>query len=366
MSLLLFEMKKLFRTRVLLLVVVATLLLIGGLFIRNVIQQDTVTADKIEWFSGYLQEVTSQNRTDTKMLEDFPDEGNEHRLEIGLSLQNQLNELISFIEKGAWQEEIRQEIDVYKTAIAYKDARGNYSMSKADMEDEIRINERLLALELPKEDRSRSIQPPLFIMQMVSLFLNPFGFSILLVLLGTAVTREFEDHNIRMIYTYPIPKWRYVLIKFTGMLAVGVMWIAIVFFVSYLLPLVVSEPKENNFKYPLLLATGEILDVGTYVKVAIIYSAGVLCFTVAAATLIGFLFRRSIIASIVVVAILVGGWMGTSNGLDGFWNPFTYVSENEVIINRFAYYPGGFIVLAGFAIFLLIIAMWGNQKRGIS
>lgn len=366
MSLLLFEFKKLFRTRVLLVVVAGTLLLIGALFIRNVIQQDTVTADKIEWFSGYMQEVTGQNRTDAKMLEDHPDEVIERRLEIGVSLQKQLNELISFIEKGAWQEELQQEIVVYKTAIAYKDARGNYTMSNADMEDEIRINERLLALQLAKEDRSRSIQPPLFMKQMVSLILNPFGFIILLVLVGTVVTREFEDYNIQMIYTYPIPKWRYVLIKFTGMLTVGVLWISIIFFVSYLLPSLVSEPRENSFKYPLLLATGEILDVDTYVKAALLYSAGVLCFVVAAVTLIGFLFRQTIISSIVVVAIFIGGWMGTRNGLDRFWNPFTYVSENEAILTRSAYYPGGLIVLVGFAIVLLVIAMWGNQRRGIS
>lgn len=366
MRLLLFEFRKMIRTKTIPFLFLVTLLFVCALYARNLTQQDMVAANKIEWFSGYIQEVAQQNSTDRRMMMESPSAELEKRLDIGIMLQSQLNELIDSIEKGAWEDELQQEIDVYKTAIAYKDARGSYSLSEADMEDMIRTNGELLRLGLPKEDIDRSIQPPLFMKQMVSFVLNPIGYLVVLLLFGMAITREFEERNIQMIYTFPIPKWRYVLIKFTAMLLTALVWLSFFMFISYLLPTLVTETRENNFDYPLLLVTGEFLQVGTYIKEGMIYGIGVLFFSIAIVVLIGFGLRQTIISVIATIAIFIGGWMGVRNGMDVFLNPFTYVSENETILTQPTYYPGGFIVLLGISILLLLAAMWGNQKRGVS
>ena len=366
MSLLLFEFRKMIRMRTIPFLFLVTFLFVCALFVRNLTQQDMVAVNKIDWFSGYIQEVAQQNSTDRQMMIDSPSTELENRLDIGVALQSQLNELIDSIEKGAWEDELHREIGVYKTAMAYKEARGGYSLSEADMEDKIRINEELLRLGLPKEDIDRSIQPSLFMKQMITLVLNPFGYIMVLLLLGMAITREFEDRNVQMIYTFPIPKWRYVLIKFTAMLLTALVWLLFFMFITYLLPTLASEPRENSFDYPLLLATGEFLRVGTYIKEAIIYGVGVLLFSIAAVVLIGFGLRQTITSVIAIIAIFIGGWMGARNGMDVFLNPFTYVSENKAILIQQAYYPGGFFVLLGIAILLLLAAMWGNQKRGVS
>lgn len=366
MRLLLFEFKKMLRTRLFLFLLAGTLLLIGTLFIRNVMQQDVVRAEKIEWFSGYMQEVTTQNRTDRQMLQETPDEELEQKLDIGVALQNQLNGLILSIENGAWEDELQQEIDVYRTAIDYKEVRGNYSFSNGDMEETIRLNKQLLLLGLPKEDISRSVQPPLFMKQIVLLVLNPFGLIVLLVLLGTAITREFEDRNMQMAYTFPIPKWKHVFVKFTGLLIVGLIWLSVLFSASYLLPTLTVESKELVFDYPLSLANGSFLDAGTYINEACIYSVGVLLFAIGVLTLVGFMARQTIISSVIILAVFAGGWMSIRNGMDLLWNPFTYVNVNEAIINYADYFPTGLIVLFGVAAVLLAIAMWGSRNWGVS
>ncbi|MCG3087603.1 ABC transporter permease subunit [Sporosarcina cyprini] len=363
---LLFEMKKMTRTRLLFFLAAGTLLLIGAIFIRNVLQQDMVTAEKVESFSNHLQDVSSQNRTDLMMMEDEPSEELELRLNKGLDLQDKLNELIDSISKGLWEDELQGEIEVSRSAMAYKDARGRYTMSHADLEDTIRLNEQLLALGLPKEDPDRSNQPPLFMKQMMVLVLNPVGYTVLFLLLGISITREFEDRNMRMVYAFPVPRWRLVLVKFISLLLVAMSWLVYFLLLSYLLPNLVMETREQIFDYPLLLTSGELMRVGSYINEAVLYSAGTLFFATAMVTLIGFGFRQTIVSSVIITALFTGGWMLARNGMDVFLNPFTYVSGNQVILSQPAFYPGGILVLLIVSIVLLFAAMWSNQRRGVA
>ncbi|MED2184821.1 ABC transporter permease subunit [Bacillus wiedmannii] len=87
--------------------------------------------------------------------------------------------------------------------------------------------------------------------KVISLLLNAPGFLILLLLLGTVITKEFEDHTIKLAYTLPISRSHYILIKFFSLLVVNLLWILLVFSLSYILPTIFGKSTSNIFNYSL-------------------------------------------------------------------------------------------------------------------
>ncbi|WP_042221047.1 ABC transporter permease [Oceanobacillus manasiensis] len=356
MNLLLFEFKKIIRTKAFPIFLIVTLALITGLFLRNVILQDTIVAQKIEHFSEYASEVSSENTGDNMTLHrDGPNAAIEERLEVGKLLADQLSQLLGAIQNNLWEEELQVEIEVYETAITYKNMNGNFRASIADMEDISRLNEELLRVGLPKENMDLSIQTSIFLKKVVSLFLSTPGFLVFLLVLGVSITREFEDRNIQMVYALPIARLQYVLTKFTSVLLCGVSWLAVVFITSYLLPLVFGHNEGNIFHYPLFTAEGNFITTGDYVKKTILYSALFMTFTVSLLTLLGFLTKNTIVSYLVGIFVFVGSWIVIENGMVFSLNPLTYQNIDASSLYQQGYDVKGICALLIASVVLLAL-----------
>ena len=104
MKLLLFEFKKMIRTKTVLYFFLFTALFIGGVFLKNVIQQDSIIPKKVTYFSEFSSEVSSSNSGNRQALKELPVTKIEARLEIeakleiGEPLYGLLSNLIQAIE----------------------------------------------------------------------------------------------------------------------------------------------------------------------------------------------------------------------------------------------------------------------------
>lgn len=365
MKLILFEFKKMIRTKLVAFLLLVTVATIVGLFIRNVIQQDVIQKEKIEQFSDYLNDVVGQVMTDRMMLEDNFDSEIQARLERGGELSGELNTLLAAIEKKDWQTELQTEINVYNLATDYIRLKGDFNVSAEEREIRMKLNQELLKLGLPKENHDLSLQTSLFMKKMVSLLLTVGGFLILLLALGTVITKEFEGGNIKLVYTLPISRRKYVIVKFVSILAVSYVWLLTVFAVAYLLPALFGHHDEKSFTYPLLNKLGNFINTGTYMNEAVVYSVCFVTFAVAISVLISFLVRNTIISLLLIFGLFIGGYLVSNQLYDSVWIPFAYQNVDDVILTSLQSFSIGISVLIGSAFILLVLTMEVNRKRGV-
>jgi ABC-2 type transport system permease protein len=364
MKLFLFEFKKITRSRTVLLFLLLSILMVCGLFFKNTILQDRIAIQKIERFSEYSYEVSNGIQGDDFLLKGGADAEVEARLEVGHLLSDQLKYLIMTIQNNQWKEELKAEIDVYNTAMTYKEMEGSFRANVSDMKETIKLNEKLLEVGLPKEDLELSVQPTIFLKKVVFLFHNTFGFLVIVLVLGTLITREFEENNIRMVYVLPVSSTKYILVKFFSLLIIGIIWLIIVLLLSYLLPFLFGHTAGDIFNYPLFTSEGNFITSGDYIKQAISYGLLFMTFTVALLVVLGFLIRNTILTYLIVTFLFIGTFFALENGLTAIFNPFTYQNIDYIVLNETGYYPMGLLVLFVTTVLLLILTMTFMRKRG--
>ncbi|CEG26220.1 ABC transporter permease [Bacillus sp. B-jedd] len=364
MKLLQFEFKKIVRSRVFLIFLLTSILFICGLFTRNIIQQDRIQAKKIEYFSKFSSAVFTQNEGDRLALENEANPDIEARIKTGDLLYSQLKQLLQAIDEKKWKEELIFEIKVYQLAMDYQELKGTFPLNKKDMQLGIKINQKLLERNLPKEDLDLSIQPPIFMKKIVTMLLNIAGFTLLLLVLGNQITKDFEDRTIHLVYGLPISRGRYVMIKFLSLFISGFVWLALVLAASYILPNFVAETvKGNSFNYPLLTDTAKIISISLYLKQAFLYSLCFIAFSISVLTFLGFLLRSTILTSIVTILIFIGGLIVTKNSPTSILNPFTLENINSSIVHM-EVSQNGIILTIGYSLLLLFMTL-GINKRGL-
>ncbi|MCM2677330.1 hypothetical protein [Alkalicoccobacillus plakortidis] len=203
MNLFLFEIKKIIRTKSLFLILSLTCLLISILFIHNLMKQDLIQSEKLEHFSEISRELSTNILADREYLNEADDPAVSNRIDIGINLQQELSILIDSIRKNDWKQELESEVLVYHLAETYKNVQGDFKITTIEMEKIIKLNEELLISDLPKESERASIQQAVFMKQMISLFINTFGFLIFFVIFLPFLSKEFEDNHMKWLYTTP-------------------------------------------------------------------------------------------------------------------------------------------------------------------
>ncbi|GGE85660.1 ABC transporter permease [Priestia taiwanensis] len=368
MKLLLFEWKKMFRLKVPIILFLLTLICVSGLFIRNTMQQELIKEKKIETFSKYKSQVTGKVMYYNELLKKVGNSQMEEELTYLLPLVQELEKLLEHVQQDRWKEEVETEIKVYELADHYeaKYTQSIMQIGKKDRQKESKLNNELLERGLPKEDLDLSLQPAVFMKNVVSFFLAAPGFIVLLLLVGIVITKEFEDSTIKMVYALPISRATYTLVKFASLLVVGFVWLTLLFLLAYFLPTVFGPATEGDiFNYPLYTKEEAFMSTGTYVMQAIVYSIGYVTFALALFLFLAFLIRNTIVTYVLVFFLLLGGVIVSKNGVDIFVSPFTYQQVDHVILNVSAYYPTGLVVLIASTVILLFVTVEMNRKRGI-
>lgn len=268
----LFEWKKMRKLRLFVALVAATFLLIGAIYVRNVVQQDLIPAKKIEHFSRFSTEVSQQNNGDQQLLQKSEDSGTKMRLDIGHKLAGALKELQDAIENREGQTELSLENTVYQLAAEYKSVQGVFSLSQDEMDHLTQINQELEKRGLIQEDSDLSIAQPLFMKKVISLLLSPVGFLVAVILIGTAFTKEWDDKSIQFNRTLPVSSTERIIARLTCYWLSSLVWLIIVFGISYVLPYAGGHTDKTLFSYPFPNSNGQFNEVGDLLVNSGIYS----------------------------------------------------------------------------------------------
>lgn len=365
MKLLLFEFKKVMKAKVFLYFLLATVLFISIIFIYQIIQQDSIQAKKIDYYSSIARDVAQENYISRDRLKQGPDADAEAKLEIGQPFYSDLTYLLEVYNNNDWEEEIKAEIVVSKHALNWRLHYPNFRISEYELNKTIRLNEELLKRQLPKEDLDLSIQPTIFTKKIISIFLNFIGFIGLLLVLGTVVTREFEDKNMQLVFSLPISRGRYIGMKFISLIMLAFLWLAAVFTVSFLLPYLFGGKREDIFNYPLYTYDDVFINSGDYLVKAIVLSLSFTLFAISLIVFISYLVRNTIITFIVAILLFISGYVVSEYGFYFLINPFSYQSIDGSVLRFTEQYPVIHVILLLFAVVLVSLTIILNRKRGI-
>ena len=361
-----FEWKKLCRLRVFISFLLMTILLIACLFIRNDMQQDMVKAERVEFFRHHSSEVTSQLVTDQKRQSEIgegADSRLEESIEVGKTLYAKLQDLITHITEDGHMKALQLENDVYELAMHYQSLDKRYPMSQPEMEDEIKLNNKLLKNELPKENLAISIQPAVFMKQTVQLFVNTFGFFILLVIIGTPIAREFDDETIKLTYVLPISSTRMVVSKWISLVLAGMAWLFVVFLSAYTISRLFGSEVKNPFNYPFFTKDMTFISAGDYVQQSIIFSVIYLFVLMSVFICLSFLVKNTLIVHIVLFILFSINVLVIKKGGAHPLLPWSYQDLDFTVLQHEAASWLGAIFSFLVTIIMLLLAIKASQRR---
>ncbi len=365
MSMLKFEIRKIWRQKKLLWLFIVILLCVGALFSQNKSQQADMKERALETIQPYIEESDRLYHYYT-MLE----------LEHGLDEQ-QAQQLVHVNEIGTaffkWKSAIYNEKWSEIPFIEHDFLNGIQLLEQAGMsfnplvgmerDKAIQKNEWLRLHQLPYEDEEFPMSPALVLKESTAILLGAAGVFLLMLLFGNTITSEKEKQTWLTLKTQPIEKWQRTTAKYMSLLLVMAVFIAVVFGIGCLVPYVFGE-QVWNFNYPQLIHSEDafkVISTSSYLlRIALLFScAGTFVFG-----LIIFLSTRMKSSfSVLMVSSFIGlaGFMVTqlNLSLQTFWNPFQLFRitpiVSEAVQNSFWLYPLSAICWSGLLIMLAIL-----------
>ncbi|MBD7984078.1 hypothetical protein H9649_05760 [Sporosarcina sp. Sa2YVA2] len=337
MALLKFELKKIFRQKKLMWLLVVVLLGVGFIFNQNFSKKETMKERYSEVIRPYSEEADGLYR----FYKDVELKGNLN--EAMIKQQVHVNEFgtIFFHWKGAiynkeWNKIPAVEQDFLKTVASLEEAEGGFSaLYGLDREKAIQKNEWLLKHDLPYVDDEFPLAPALVLKQSVDFLLSAGAILFLVLLFGNALTAEKEQQTWLTLKTQPITRRQRILMKYAGMLFVMLVFLLLVACIGLLIPYLFGE-QAWRFEYPQLVQSEEVFSfISTSAYLArsfvLFFAAGTLVFSF-------IMLLSSQMKSSFSVLVMTGfvGAVGYSltlmiEGLQGFWNPFHLLNISKIV-----------------------------------
>ena len=222
MGLLKFEMKKIWRQKKLVWLLLVVLLGVAGVFYQNYSEREAMKERALESIRPYSEEVDARyhfykEREYKDELDEAMRQQQVHVVELGT---------IFFRWKGAihneeWSEIPAIENDFLKSVALFEEAEGGFgSLYGLEREKAIQKNDWLLKHELPYVDEEFPLSPALVLKQSSNLLLSVGGILFLVLFFGNVVTSEKEQQTWLTLKTQPIARWKRILAKYAGVLIV--------------------------------------------------------------------------------------------------------------------------------------------------
>lgn len=366
MQMIKFEWKKLWKSKTYFILLFITIAFIASLFIRNFYYQDIVKAEKIERFQDHVSVVITQYIGDVKSLSEknrVVDPSLEEAVANGKALHEKLQELITVIDTDEHLTALTLEIEVYELAMQYQSLDRRFDLSKVEMEDEITLNEQLLEKELPKEDLHASIQPAIFMKQIVQLVLNTFGFFIIFITIGTPILKDFDDKSIKLSYALPISSPYMVISKWISASISAISWLIIVIVSSYGISMIFGKKETNPFEYPLFTADNSLITAESYLQQSILFGLLYIFMLTSFFIFIIFLLKNTFINQILLLLLFIINFIMIQNGVIFSFLPWSYQELNTAILQQQSPSWPGIVFMILLTGILLLLAIQASKRR---
>ncbi|AJD89545.1 hypothetical protein JMA_02280 [Jeotgalibacillus malaysiensis] len=357
MKMMVFEWKKLWKQKKILLIL--TLIIAYGMitYLQNVSDQDR--------FKEQLYHDTENVRIElAALMERFAEEQEEGELdqarqdqeEYAKEAQSALYALRADIDTEQWVAIPEKEKNFLAAIESFTESGGVLSsLNGHELDLAIQKNNWLNKYELPVENERVPVSPHSFTKEFSTTILSIAGLALILLLLGNSLVGEKEQNTWLLIKTQPVSKRRVLIAKYFTMVFALLCTVIITIGSSILIALAFGD-GNLTLHYPVLLSDGtriEIITIGTYlIRLFILFfSAGLIAFSIN--MIFNSLLNQSFIAIACTFVVLGSGILLTHSFqiLETYVNPFSLFLMSD-LLERI---PGNTDVL-----YLLSAALWST------
>ncbi|MCM3638681.1 ABC transporter permease [Sporosarcina luteola] len=337
MSLLKFELKKIWRQKKLIWLLVVVLLCIGWMYYQNTIEQDLMAKEAEEnLFSVVL-------KTDQLYAELLPLDRENKLTEEQAKQFDSLNVMSTaiFQWKSAiygkrWDEIPQIENDFLLNLAKYEEAGGTFTaLMGVEREKAIEKNAYLMERGLPYANETYPVSPALQMSKIAPILLGPAGLLLLLLLFGNAYTSEKEQQTLLTLRTQPLRRWKLLLAKYAGLLVVMIFFLSVIAIGGWAIPNIFGD-AFNDLSYPQFLETGDsfaIIPVWQHLLNVTVIFFGAGSFLFALSLMIGTQLRSSFSTIMLTGFVTMVGVVLTDTLpiVQTPWNPFQFFRAHQFL-----------------------------------
>ncbi|MCJ7842013.1 hypothetical protein MUB24_14100 [Lederbergia sp. NSJ-179] len=369
MSLLLFELKKVWRQKKLWWIFAIILLCTFGLFQRNLVEQKGMVErayEKVEPLSNGVTTITEDLRAKVNQTGRTPIEGLklekengevepqwEEQLSIIYQIRNTLFQWRLAIENKQWAEIPKREGEFWAKIAQYEQAGGFFgAVQGVEREKAKAKNQWMMDQKIAYVDERYPVVPALFLLQSAQFQLGIWGLIIFVLFFGGTISDEREQQTWLTLKTQPIPGWKRIITKYISLLIFLLFSVFIVASISFLLPIVFGY-QQPFFHYPIMIDGGEHFFIrpawqNLLYKMSLFFGAA--SFACSLICLYSLWIKKTFTHLLLLGMSIFIGVMATVlwEGLQITWNPFfSFYELWQAAIPRFSPW-----------LFLLSISVW--------
>ncbi|WP_350343402.1 ABC transporter permease subunit [Proteinivorax tanatarense] len=364
MGLLKFELKKVFKQKKLLWLLVIISLISVGLYQFNVSQYSNIKEDERDRIQLYMSEIGEVQDKLINLKEEIGlDENQDNQYKLTQEMLLSLTRWNSQLESRQFKEALGYEKQFLQQLTQFEEQGGTPLSSLEGIQKDIVIekNAWLIDNQLYYEDEVYPQTPHLLLTEASDFLLGILGLLILTLFFGGTITEEKEENTWATIKTQPITIWKIIVAKFISLVVVTLIYILMTLIVGLMIPYLLGDGKIN-MNYPqVLIADKEFSIISTIVyliKSSILF-LGVSSFAFSVVMLITRWGKNTFTVLIVTVFVLSTGLFITEilPASQSVINPFAHLRFSEILQqpqSNFLYYP-----LIAFGWSILCIALNG-------
>ncbi|MUV38892.1 hypothetical protein JNUCC1_02764 [Lentibacillus sp. JNUCC-1] len=363
LKLVMFELKKLLKTKKLFYLLVIITLFNVYQYTYHATQADEMVDRLYEDTEPLMSAVNQSERA----LEER--RSNQQLGDMGLAQSDALQEMKSDLQD--WRSAIYTEdfgaAPKFEQAFLeslqdYLNAGGEFSvLDGVGLDYAIEKNDWMVEHGLAVEDETYPLSPHLFLKDASEWLFGISGVILLILVLGNILSAEREQHTWFTLKTQPITKSRIILAKYMALLLSLLCYMLYTIIIGIVIPLVFGD-YELNLNYPHVLITGdEVVAISTlhYVSLKIGLFVGAELIVLSFLLFVSMLFKSTFNTLMVSIFVLLSGYVLTDSvsALQTPLNIFHHLRLDQIISEA-----GTGVVWT----YLLFAAMWSTILIGIT
>lgn len=329
-----FEMKKLWRQKKFLWLLIIALLCTLGVFQYNAAYQSQMPERALGKIQPYFGELSSLEQK--LKNEDHLDERHSKQLEILKEMETPFLYWSNAINRKQWDKIPMYEGDFLSLLKELEKNGGEFkALQGTALEKEIQKNDWLRSHHLAYEDEKYPISPHLILKETTTVLFSVLGIFILLLFFGSTITAEKEQLTWLTLKTQPVPKRKLIAAKCGSMLTMMMVFLVLVIGIGWLVPLVFGD-YSMAFQYPQIITTGDhfsVISTRHYLTRAVVLFVCDSLFTYSLVLFLSNWLRQSFSVLLLTSAIIALGYFITdlSVGLQSPFNPFQYFRISHIV-----------------------------------
>lgn len=262
MSLLKFELKKIFRQRKLIWLCVFVLLSVGWFFNQNHNERDLMGKEAEEKIRPIALKT---DQLYTKLLplerEGGLTEAEARQFDSLNYMSTDIFQWKSAIYGERWDEIPKIEQQFYANLASYEQAGGVFTaLEGVERDKAIEKNAYLLTHNLPFANEANPVSPALLTINLSSILMGSGGLLFLLLFFGNTYMAEKEQQTLLTLRTQPLRRWKLMLAKYVSLLVVLIFYLGIIAVAAWTIPNLFGE-VFNDWSYPQILESDGAFDI---------------------------------------------------------------------------------------------------------